>query len=108
MYLVLVYAAIFIFRKIDWRNFVIPLIGIITPVFLSYAYLLAFDDLERFNNLWILRFDLSLEAYNSSHFLLPLAFIGIMADLGYFSWGISLSGVLIMTGFFLSFFLHLK
>jgi NNP family nitrate/nitrite transporter-like MFS transporter len=36
------------------------------------------------------------------------AFIGIMADLGYFSWGISLSGVLIMTGFFLSFFLHLK
>jgi NNP family nitrate/nitrite transporter-like MFS transporter len=36
------------------------------------------------------------------------AFIGIMADLGYFSWGISLSGILIMTGFFLSFFLHLK
>jgi NNP family nitrate/nitrite transporter-like MFS transporter len=36
------------------------------------------------------------------------AFIGIMADLGYFSWGISLSGILIMTGSFLSFFLHLK
>ena len=36
------------------------------------------------------------------------ALIGIMADLGYFSWGISLSGVLIMTGFFLSFFLHLR
>jgi NNP family nitrate/nitrite transporter-like MFS transporter len=36
------------------------------------------------------------------------ALIGIMADLGYFSLGISLSGVLIMTGFFFSFFLHLK
>jgi len=36
------------------------------------------------------------------------ALIGIMADLGYFSLGISLSGLLIMTGFFLSFFLHLK
>lgn len=36
------------------------------------------------------------------------AFIGIMADLGYFSWGISLSGVMIMAGFFLSFFLKLK
>ena len=36
------------------------------------------------------------------------AFIGIMADFGYFPWGISLSGILIMTGFFLSFFLHLK
>ena len=36
------------------------------------------------------------------------AFIGIMADLGYFSWGISLSGLLIMTRFFLSFLLKLK
>ena len=36
------------------------------------------------------------------------ALIGIMADLGYFSWGISLSGILIMTGFFLSSFLHLN
>jgi len=36
------------------------------------------------------------------------ALIGIMADLGYFSWGISLSGVMIISGFFLSFFLHLK
>jgi len=36
------------------------------------------------------------------------ALIGIMADLGYFSWGISLSGLLIMTGFFISFFLHLR
>lgn len=78
-YLILVYAAILIFRKIDWRNFLIPLIGIFTPIFLAYTYLLAFNDLERFNNLWILRFDLSLEAYNSNHFLLPLAFIGIMA-----------------------------
>ena len=32
-YLVLVYAAIFIFRKIDWRNFIIPLVGVFTPIF---------------------------------------------------------------------------
>jgi len=57
-YLVLVYAAIFIFRKIDWRNFIIPLVGVLTPIFLSYTYLLAFDDLERFNNLWKFGFDL--------------------------------------------------
>ena len=36
------------------------------------------------------------------------ALIGIMADKGYFSWGISLSGVLIMAGFFLLFFLKLS
>lgn len=78
-YVILVYAAIVVFRKIDWRNFVIPLIGIITPLFLSYAYLLAFDDLERFYNLWIWGFDLSSQAYNSGHFLFPLVLIGIVA-----------------------------
>ena len=36
------------------------------------------------------------------------ALIGIMADKGYFAWGISLAGALIMTGFFLSFFLKLS
>ncbi len=36
------------------------------------------------------------------------ALIGIMADKGYFAWGISLSGALIMIGFFLSFFLKLS
>ena len=78
-YLVLVYAAIFIFRKIDWRNFIIPLVGVLTPIFLSYTYLLAFDDLERFNNLWKFSFDLSLEAYNSTRFTLPLGLIGLVA-----------------------------
>ena len=78
-YLILVYAGILIFRKIEWRNFIIPIIGVFTPVFLSYTYLLAFDDLERFNNLWELRFDFSFEAYNSYHYLIPLALIGIVA-----------------------------
>jgi NNP family nitrate/nitrite transporter-like MFS transporter len=36
------------------------------------------------------------------------ALIGIMADNGYFSWGISVSGALIMMGFFLLFFLKLS
>jgi NNP family nitrate/nitrite transporter-like MFS transporter len=36
------------------------------------------------------------------------ALIGIMADKGYFAWGISLSGALIMAGFFLSLFLKLS
>jgi NNP family nitrate/nitrite transporter-like MFS transporter len=36
------------------------------------------------------------------------ALIGVMADKGYFSLSISLSGALIMTGFFLTFFLKLS
>ncbi|MCP4882589.1 MAG: hypothetical protein GY908_02265 [Flavobacteriales bacterium] len=78
-YLLLVYAAILIFRKIEWRNFVVPILGVLTPVFLSYTYLLAFDDLERFNNLWKLSFDLNFQAYNSYHYMIPLALIGILS-----------------------------
>jgi len=78
-YLLLVYAAILIFRKIEWRNFVVPILGVLTPVFLSYTYLLAFDDLARFNNLWKLSFDLNFQAYNSYHFMIPFALIGILA-----------------------------
>jgi len=78
-YLLLVYAAILIFRKIEWRNFVVPILGVLTPVFLSYTYLLAFDDLERFNNLWKLSFDLNFQAYNTYHFMIPLALIGILS-----------------------------
>lgn len=44
LFILIVYAGIVIFRKTDWRNFLIPLIGLVTPVFLSYTYLLAFDD----------------------------------------------------------------
>lgn len=79
IYLILLYAAIVIFRKIEWRNFVIPIIGVMTPVFLSYTYLLAFDDLDRFNNLWTLSFDLSLSEYNSSRFLIPMILIGALS-----------------------------
>lgn len=74
-YLLLVYAGILIFRKMDWRNFLIPMIGVITPVFLSYTYLLAFDDLGRFTNLWELDFSFGLEAYKPMAFLIPIALI---------------------------------
>jgi membrane-associated HD superfamily phosphohydrolase len=79
IYLVLVYAAILIFRKIDWRNFVIPIVGVFTPIFLSYTYLLAFDDLERFNNLWFWNYELNLGIYTSTGFIFPLVVIGIVA-----------------------------
>ena len=79
IYLILVYAAIVIFRKIEWRNFLIPIIGVLTPIFLSYTYLLAFDDLDRFYHLWIVNFDLSLSAYNSSKFIIPMVLIGLLS-----------------------------
>ncbi len=79
IYLVLVYAAIVIFRKIDWKNFMIPLIGVFTPIFLSYTYLLAFDDLDRFYGLWDVSFDLAMGPYLSAGYLIPLLLMGILS-----------------------------
>ena len=78
IYVILVYAAIVIFRKIDWRNFLIPVIGVLTPVFLSYTYLLAFDDLERFGNIWKLSLDVGFDAYKSWELLVPILLISIL------------------------------
>lgn len=77
-YLFLVYAGIIIFRKIEWRNFLIPIIGLITPVFLSYTYLLVFDDLQRFTNLWRLDFAFGFEAYKSWELLMPIGLISVL------------------------------
>ncbi|MGI9532934.1 DUF6427 family protein [Lutimonas sp.] len=79
IYLILVYAAVIIFRKIEWRNFIIPLIGVLTPIFLSFTYLLAFDDLGRFYDLWTVDFDLGMGPYLSSSYLVPLLLMGILS-----------------------------
>ena len=38
LFMVLVYVGIYIFRKADLRNAIIPLVGFVTPVFLSFTY----------------------------------------------------------------------
>ncbi len=50
LYLFLLFFAIFIFNKLNWKNFLIPFIGWITPVFLFYTYLLLFHFLKIFGN----------------------------------------------------------
>ena len=78
LYLILVYAAILLFRKMDWKNVWIPIVGYLTPVFLAYTYLLAFDDLERFNALWTFNLAFDLGNYLSFRFLLPIILIGLL------------------------------
>ena len=76
--MILLYAAILVFRKADWRNLLIPLFGLITPVFLSYTYLLYFDDLERFKRIWLIDYAFDLSVYNNVKFLIPLISMGIL------------------------------
>ena len=79
LFMILLYAAILIFRKADWRNILIPLIGLITPIFLSYTYLLVFNDLESFARIWEIDYSFGLGIYNSANYLIPIVFIGLVA-----------------------------
>lgn len=78
LYLFLVYAAIWLFRKADWRNIWIPVLGYLTPVFLAYTYLLAFDDVGRFMGIWTFDFDFDLSSYSDFRFILPVLVIGLL------------------------------
>ena len=78
LFLLLVYAAIWLFRRGDWKNIWIPIVGYITPVFLAYTYLLAFDDVERFMQIWTFDFRLDVSLYNSFDFLWPIVFTGLL------------------------------
>ena len=78
LYLILVYAAIWLFRRADWKNILIPLVGYLTPIFLAYTYLLAFDDLDRFTSIWTFDLTFDLSQYSSFRFLLPIVLIGLL------------------------------
>ena len=84
LFMILLYAAILIFRKADWRNFLIPLLGLITPIFLSYTYLLYFDDLGRFKRIWLIDYAFDLSIYNSAKFLIPLITMGLLVVVSIF------------------------
>lgn len=82
--MILLYAAILIFRKAEWRNILIPFLGLITPVFLSYTYLLFFDDLDSFKSIWVFDYAFDLSVYNSVKFLIPLISVGLLVVISIF------------------------
>lgn len=71
VYLILLYSAIFLFHKNSRRNVFIPLIGFFTPVFLLYVYLLLFDKLNLFGNIWELNYNFNFVNYFENSYLYP-------------------------------------
>lgn len=78
LYLVLVYAAIWLFRRGDWKSIWIPILGYLTPVFLAYTYLLAFDDIGRFTRIWTFDFQLDVSHYNTFEYVWSIVLIGLL------------------------------
>lgn len=50
-FMILVYVALFLFKRTNWRYFIIPLVGFTLPYFLTYIYALSFDSFSFFNSI---------------------------------------------------------
>ncbi len=74
-YLILIYVAIIVFRKLKWNHFIIPIIGFFTPIYLYYVYLLITNNQQLFHEIWSLKISVQFENYNHLYLLLPIAII---------------------------------
>ncbi|WP_347172659.1 hypothetical protein [Polaribacter uvawellassae] len=72
LYLILLYAAIFFFSKITVRTVVIPILGLITPLFLYFTYLFWMDDLTSFYQLFDVVFTIDFSFYQTGYYELFL------------------------------------
>lgn len=73
--IVLIYVALFLFDKGTWRNTLIPIVGVICPIFIYGVYLIAFDNFSFFETFLNFNYSFSFTKYNSFKILVPISFI---------------------------------
>jgi hypothetical protein len=74
-YIALVFVSVIIFQKIYFKNLFIPVIGLVTPLFLFFTYVFYIDKLELFYNLFQYNLNFDFSIYNQLNNLLPLTFL---------------------------------
>ncbi len=88
LYTVLIYAAILLFIKPTFRTVVIPIIGVITPLFLFFTYHFYMDSITVFYELFSVNFSSDFTNFSSHIYLFFFAFFG----------GISLLSIFLKSG----------
>ncbi len=79
LYLVLIYLAVFLFFKVTFRTILIPIIGLVTPVFLYFTYLFWFDDLITFYKLFEITIVTDFSFYTTSYYSVFLTILGFFS-----------------------------
>ncbi|WP_372744630.1 DUF6427 family protein [Lutibacter sp.] len=75
LYLFLIFTAIIIYQKTDFKNFLVPLAGCIAPLFLFFTYNFYFDKTDAFLSIFRVNIGFDFTAYNQLKILIPLAFL---------------------------------
>jgi len=71
----LIYVAIYLFDKANWRNVIIPLVGFCTPLIIYASYLYLVNDLDSFRENLTYEYSVSFTVFNSAKLLIPLALV---------------------------------
>jgi hypothetical protein len=76
VYFVLLYASIYIYKRITLRSLLIPIIGFVSPLILYFTYLFWYDNVEEFQQCFYFFTSYNLSIYAQNHFLIPLILMG--------------------------------
>jgi len=74
-YIALIFVAVLIYQKNYFKNLLIPIIGLATPLFLFFTYAFYIDKLELFLNLFQFNLNFDFSIYNQLNILLPITFL---------------------------------
>jgi len=72
LYLILIYVGIIVYRKLNLKNLLIPVIGFSTPILIYFTYNFYVDDLTIFYSAFNYSVNLNFINYNSLKFLIPI------------------------------------
>ena len=75
LFLVLPYIGIILYKRMSVSNLILPLLGTITPLFLTYTYGVLIGDMLFFESLFSIQWSFESTAYQHLNLLIPITFI---------------------------------
>lgn len=77
-YILLVYVGIIVYRKLSLKNMLIPITGLVTPIFIYFTYNFYYNNLAVFYSKFKYEINWNFEVYYSLKFLIPILFLAIV------------------------------
>jgi len=75
LFVILIYIGMTIYQRIDLKNIFIPIVGLVTPIFIYFTYSMLIDNIELFHNRWLFQTSFNFVPYNQLKFLIPITFL---------------------------------
>jgi len=79
IFLILIYAGMVVYKKLDVKNFFIPIVGFLCPVIIYFTYLFYFNEQDILYSHWLFDTNFDFTAYNSFKLLIPISFLLALA-----------------------------